>query len=123
MTATVGRLTGTQVMDGLTDAARRLGYLVYHAPRSEKSEPGFPDLVIAGFGRVYALECKSRGEPLRSATVAPRTGRVLPGQDDWLAAFCAVAGITATVVRGEPEADGELSYNEALKMLSEGRTV
>lgn len=124
MSATVRRrLTGTQIQDGLIDAARRLGFLVFHDPNSQRTEPGFPDLVIAGYSQLYAFECKSPGEALRPATVARRTGRVLPGQADWLAAFCAVAGITATVVRGDPEGDGELSYDDALALLRDGRMV
>lgn len=121
MTATARRLTGTQIQDALIDAARTLGFLVFHDPNSQRTEPGFPDLVIAGYRQLYAFECKSPGEPLRPATIARRTGRILPGQADWLAAFCAVTGITATVVRGEPEGDDELSYDEALALLAEGR--
>lgn len=120
MSTVLRRLTGTQIQDGLTEAARRLGYLVFHDPQSQRTEPGFPDLVVVGFGRIFALECKSRGERLRPATVAPKSGRVLPGQRDWLDAFCAAAGVTATVVRGEPEGDDELSYDDALILLRDG---
>jgi hypothetical protein len=114
-------LTGTQIQHGLTDAARQLGYLVVHDPQSQRTEPGFPDLVIAGFGRVFAFECKSAREKLRPATVAPKTGRVLPGQRDWLDAFCLAAGVTAVVVRALPEGEDELSYDEALGLLNEWR--
>ena len=49
------------------------GYLVYHTWRSDKSAPGFPDLVLAKPGRLILAECKSA------------TGKLTQAQHQWLA--------------------------------------
>lgn len=116
------QLTGTQITDGLVDAARKLGYLAVHLAETRKTEPGFPDVVAVGHGRAFFWECKSRNEQLRPATVAPKSGRWLPGQQEWLAAFAALGlRVTAGVVRAEPEDPGDWSYDEALDAMLEGR--
>lgn len=116
------QLTGSQITDGLIDAARKLGYLAVHMAETRKTEPGFPDVVIVGHGRAFFWECKSRNEQLRPATVAPTSGRRLPGQQEWLDAFSVLGlRVTAGVVRAEPEEFGEWSYDEALNALLEGR--
>lgn len=120
--------SGTDVMEGLIDCARKLGFLVFHVGQARKAEPGFPDLVVVGHGSLLALECKSMAEPLRPATVSPRTERLLPGQLDWLEAF-SEAGVWALVVRPqatrEPEWDKrvplEISYDTARAWLQEIR--
>lgn len=119
-------MTGTDVQDGLIDAARKLGFLVYHANHARGSEPGFPDLLLVGHGHVFALECKSRGEALRGPTTT-KAGRVLPGQLDWLEAIAsATRDPIVAIVRPDPEdvsgedfGDvGEWDYAEALSILT-----
>ena len=107
-------MTETQLQDGLIDAARRLGFLVYHSADARRSEPGFPDLVIVGHGRILVCECKTQKGRVRGPAVT-RRGRVLPGQRDWLTAFDK-AGVYADVVR--PEAtDDAIGYEDALIIL------
>ena len=52
--------------------ARDLGYLPYHTHRSDKSEAGFPDLVLAKPGRLIFAELKSA------------TGTTTAAQETWL---------------------------------------
>lgn len=113
-------LTGTAVQNGIIDCARSLGYYAFHDPNSERTEPGYPDITIVGHGALLALEAKSRGECLRPATVAPRTGRLLPGQADWLEQFGAITTVVAGVVRDQP-GDGEFSYDQVLAYLRDRR--
>jgi hypothetical protein len=122
MTVAARPLTGSQITDALVDAARKFGYIAAHLTEARKTEPGFPDVVCVGFGRAFFWECKSRGEKLRPATVAPRSGRRLPGQREWIDAFAGLGlTVTAGVVRAEPEEDGDWSYDEALDAMLEGR--
>ncbi len=127
-------ITGTQIMHGLIDAARALGYMVHHETDSRKTDPGFPDLLIVGHGHIFIFECKSRYEKLRPATVTKK-GRYLPGQEEWLQAFedvepCDLTDthITAGVVRaGAPicgidfTMDGYwlMGYEDAIDCLQE----
>lgn len=114
-------LTGTSVQRNLELTARTLGYLVFHAVEAQKSEPGLPDLIIAGFGCCFMWECKSKGEKLREATVTKK-GRLLPGQQDWLDAL--QGGVTrACVVRDVAEHDGELALDDAYELLERGRNA
>jgi hypothetical protein len=89
-------MTGTEIQDGLMDAARRLGYLVLHIREARRTEPGWPDLLIVGYGIALAVECKSRNEKLRPRSETQK-GRELPGQLDWLHALEAVPGVSAMV--------------------------
>lgn len=53
-------------------AAKALGFGVYHTHRSDRSEPGFPDLTLAKPGRLIFAELKRQ------------TGRVSTYQAWWL---------------------------------------
>lgn len=107
-------MTEAALQNGLIDAARRLGFLVFHATDARRSEPGFPDLVIVGYGQVIVFECKSQKGKLRGPSVT-RRGRVLPGQRDWLDAFHEACEIAA-VVRPEGTS-GAIGYDQALDIM------
>lgn len=77
--------TEKQLMDALIATALQLGYLVMHIPDrlyalaagqgrydTLAGAKGFPDLIIAGYGRLFVIECKSA------------TGTVDPEQQAWL---------------------------------------
>lgn len=102
MTARAARtteaMTEAQLMECLIQAARTLGFLVYHDRDSRRNEPGFPDLIIVGHGYLFAWECKTAKGRIRPATITKR-GRVLPGQDDWLNAIEAAQTVGTMVVR------------------------
>lgn len=70
----------------IVDAARRLGWAVYHTHDSRKSTPGFPDLVMLRGERCLVFELKTA------------RGRVKPEQTTWLELFNN-AGINARIVR------------------------
>jgi hypothetical protein len=53
--------------DTVIAICRARGYLVYHTHDSRRSAPGFPDLVIAGHGRVIFAELKVVGADLDPA--------------------------------------------------------
>lgn len=73
----------------IVDAARWLGWLVYHVFDSRRSEPGFPDLVMVHprQRRVLFVELKSE------------TGRLRPEQLIWLGALMSCPGVEAYVWR------------------------
>lgn len=111
-------MTEAQLMAGLIQAARTLGYLCLHVTEARRSEPGFPDvLCVHPSGAIVVFECKTQGGRLRPASVTKR-GRWLPGQADWLAAFNA-AGVPAYVVRPVATSDS-ISYDQALQALRDG---
>lgn len=92
------RMTERQLQECITEAARTLGYLVYSVPDSRRSEPGYPDLTIAGYGSIWFIECKTERGRLRGPSVTKR-GRVLPSQQDWLDELAASTVVRADVVR------------------------
>ena len=78
----------------IIEAARANGYLVYHSHSSRRSEPGFPDLCIAGgadMGKamVWFVECKTEKGRLTKGRFTPT--RRLPGQEDWAIALDRIA--------------------------------
>ena len=64
------------------------GWLTYHTHRSERSEPGWPDLVLAKRQRVAFVELKTDA----------RTSKVTKAQAEWLDAL-ALAGQLCAVWR------------------------
>jgi hypothetical protein len=105
-------ITEAQLQDTIVLAARTLGYLAYHTIDARLNEPGFPDLIIVGFGQMVVWEVKTAKGRLRPASVTKK-GRWLPGQQDWLDAF-AEAGIPQGVIR-----PGDL--DDALTLLNQWR--
>lgn len=79
-------MSEVDLMQSIIEAARRLGWWVYHPYRSTKSQPGWPDLFCLKDGRVLAYECKRE------------KGRIRPEQLECLALLQA-AGIPARIVR------------------------
>ena len=63
-----------QFQQAIIDLARTLGYRAYHTHDSRKSEPGFPDLVLA----------RAADNRLIYAEVKTETGRTTPDQEWWL---------------------------------------
>jgi hypothetical protein len=72
MTARGLSITEADLQQAIVDLAQRLGLRTYHTYDSRRSDPGFPDLVIAGRGGVLFRELKSA------------TGRVTKDQQGWL---------------------------------------
>ncbi len=94
-----------ELVQNILDLARALDYLAYHSKDSRWSEPGFPDIILVGRGRVIAIECKAEEGKLRG----PVQGhyRVFPGQQDWLDAF-QKGGAEAYLFRPSSWLDGSI---------------
>lgn len=86
-----------QVQQAIVDDARLLGYLVYHTYDSRRSEPGFPDLWIVGYGHLLVLELKTA------------RGKVTDAQQRWIRNLVA-AGIDARIYRTTEWRTLELHY-------------
>lgn len=69
------RMTEKELLDNVRSAAKQFGWMVYHTHRSDRSEPGFPDLMLIKGTHLLAVELKTE------------TGRTTPAQDAWLDAF------------------------------------
>jgi hypothetical protein len=76
-------------MRQIIDAARALGWEVFHAFDSRRSAPGYPDLCMVRGLCVLFYEVKSAG------------GRVTPEQQTWLRKLGQAKYIGARVVRPE----------------------
>ncbi|HEY8881903.1 MAG TPA: VRR-NUC domain-containing protein [Dermatophilaceae bacterium] len=75
-----------ELLATIREIAVTLGWRTYHTHRSDRSEPGWPDLVLVRDRRLLIRELKSM------------TGRVTPAQDEWLTDL-AIAGVDAGVWR------------------------
>lgn len=74
-------LTEEAYMQNIIDAARKLGYLVYHTHDSRRSAAGFPDLCLARRARVLFIEVKSE------------KGIISPEQQLWLDTLAQCEGL------------------------------
>lgn len=96
-------LTEAAFQQQVITLARLAGFLVYHTHDSRRSEAGYPDLTIAGKGRIIFAELKSE------------RGRLRPEQSIWLATLRQCPGvevamwkpsnwpaIEATLLHGKP---------------------
>ena len=62
-------MTETQFLAAVVELAGYMGLLVYHTYDSRRSDPGFPDLVLAGGRGVIFAELKTEHGELSSAQV------------------------------------------------------
>lgn len=70
-------MSEVELLGHVRTLARGLSWLCYHTHRSDRSEPGFPDLVLIKSGRMLVRELKREG------------GRTTAAQDAWLTAYAA----------------------------------
>lgn len=79
-------MTEKDLLEAVRQIARLRGFLVYHTHRSDRSEPGFPDVICVHprTGQLLAVELKSE------------TGRITREQRAWLDAL-QHAGVDARV--------------------------
>lgn len=91
-------MTEAELLQAVRDLARLRGFLTYHTHRSDRSEPGFPDLVCVHprTGDVVIAELKTS------------RGRVSQAQQAWLDALHA-AGLTPHVWRPEHLRSGQIA--------------
>lgn len=85
-----------ELLAAVREACRVLGLLAYHTYRSDRSEPGFPDLVIVGPRGVLFRELKTE------------KGRPSHHQEKWIAALQA-AGADAAIWRPSDLFNGRIT--------------
>ena len=77
-------MTEKELLEEVRKLAALHGWLFYHTHDSHRSEPGFPDVVLANANhRIIFLELKREGKGLSDERKVTKTGRVLPSQVDW----------------------------------------
>jgi nucleotide-binding universal stress UspA family protein len=77
-------------MADVVKLAKRLGWRVYHTHNSRRSEPGFPDLVLARPKIITGPYAMSAARVI-FAELKTETGKVEPAQQEWLDVLQAVA--------------------------------
>jgi hypothetical protein len=95
-------MTEKQLQALVIECARWLQYDVYHTHDSRRSQPGFPDILMAcKRGRI--------GQPNRLLVVELKSerGRLTPDQERWLALFEA-CGVEAYTWRPQQWLDGTI---------------
>lgn len=75
-------MTEKQFLAAVVELAGYLGLLVYHTYDSRRSDPGFPDLVLAGDRGVIFAELKTEHGQLSPAQVAWKW-KLLAGHCNW----------------------------------------
>ena len=95
-------MTEAELLDAVRQTARLSGFLTYHTSRSEGSEPGFPDLVMAN----------ERTGALLFRELKTMNGRTSQAQRQWIAALRS-AGADADVLRP----DGLAAFQAHLAVL------
>lgn len=85
------------------DLARYNGWRVYHTFDARRSEPGFPDLVIA-----------QRNRPLWLVELKSLRGRVTPAQWSWIDTLRTATGVRSEVWRPD-------DWERIVAILSRGR--
>ena len=92
-------MTEAEVQSTVIERLRSLGALVFHPKRSDQSEPGFPDIEAVLPNKILWVETKSETGKLRKGRFAPKSGRWLPGQQEWIDAINRVHPGSAWVVK------------------------
>ena len=77
----------------VTQFAMLSGWMIYHTHRSDRSESGFPDLVLVKSPRVVFAELKRDGRKLTKGRLNRSKTRWLTGQDEWAAALRGCPGV------------------------------
>ena len=101
----------------IVDAARKLGYWVYHTHDSRNSESGMPDLLVMGYGRAFFWELKTEAAARKMRWLSEWT---TPGRRHFMQltviAEMRRAGLRARIVRPRDWNSGWVE-----KQLLEGR--
>lgn len=98
-----------ELSEWIIDRLRLAGFsLIYHTQSSVGSETGFPDIEAAKMGGpLLCIEVKREDGKLTAGRIIPKSGRWLPGQDEWLATLASCPGVRARVVRPSQWLNGD----------------
>ena len=78
-------MTEAELQAAIVEVARLRGYLVYHTHDSRRSEPGFPDLVLAHPAKgVLFIECKRENGKLSEPQIRWFETLSVGGSDVWV---------------------------------------
>ena len=83
----------------VVELAKTLGYKVYHPYRSDKSEPGWPDLALVKGDTLFLWELKTE------------RGKLSPAQTEWMAALQEVREVRCALVKPS-------DWNDITRILS-----